>query len=73
MQTTWNIPFKQGLSQDNAKKIAKLVREELPKVKPQIQGDVVRVTSNSKDDLQKAITLTEQADLDIPLQFVNFR
>ncbi len=73
LKTTWEIPFKQGLSQDNAKMITKLLREEAPKVKAQIQGDVVRVTSSSKDELQKVITLLKAADFDFPLQFINYR
>ena len=73
MKTTWEIPFKQGLSQDNAKKITKQLREEAPKVKAQIQGDTVRVTSNSKDDLQAVITLLRNTEYDFPLQFINYR
>jgi len=73
LKTTWEIPFKQGLSQDNAKKITKQLRDEAPKVKAQIQGDLVRVTSSSKDELQKVITLLKNTDYDFPLQFVNYR
>lgn len=73
LKTTWEIPFKQGLSQDNAKTITKLLREEAPKAKTQIQGDMVRVTSNSKDELQKVITLLKEQDFDFPLQFINYR
>lgn len=73
LKTTWEIPFKQGLSQDNAKKITKQLREELPKVKTQIQGDLVRATSGSKDDLQQAMTALRGADYDFSLQFINFR
>lgn len=73
LKTTWEIPFKDGLSQDNAKTITKLLREEAPKIKAQIQGDAVRVTSSSKDELQKAITLLKAADFDFPLQFINYR
>lgn len=73
LKTTWEIPFKQGLSQDNAKKITKLLREETPKVKAQIQGDAVRVTSASKDELQKVISLLNATDFDFPLQFINYR
>ena len=72
-KTSWEIPFKQGLSQENAKAIAKLIREEAPKAKSQIQGDVVRVTSNSKDELQQVIRLLQDADFDFPLQFINYR
>lgn len=73
LKTTWEIPFKQGLSQDNAKQLAKLIRESYPKAKPQIQGDMVRVSSGSKDDLQAVITFLTSQDLDYPLQFINYR
>ena len=73
LKTRWEIPFKQGLSQDNAKKITKQLRDEAPKAKAQIQGDAVRVTSASKDELQKVITLLKAADYDFPLQFINYR
>jgi cyclic-di-GMP-binding protein len=73
LKTTWEIPFKQGLSQDNAKKITKQLRDEAPKAKTQIQGDLVRVTSASKDELQKVITLLTNTDFDFPLQFINYR
>lgn len=73
LKTTWEIPFKKGLSQENAKLITKLLRDEIPKVKAQIQNDTVRVTSSSKDELQKAITLLNAAEFDFPLQFINYR
>jgi cyclic-di-GMP-binding protein len=73
LKTTWEIPFKQGLSQDDAKKITKQLREEAPKVKTQIQGDMVRVTSGSKNDLQDVITLLRSTDYDFSLQFINYR
>lgn len=73
LKTTWEIPFKQGLSQDNAKLITKQLRDEAPKVKAQIQGDAVRVTSSSKDELQTVISLLQKADYDFALQFTNYR
>jgi uncharacterized protein YajQ (UPF0234 family) len=73
LKTTKEVPFKQGLDQDKAKKITKLIREEYPKVKPQIQGDAVRVTSNSKDDLQAVMQLIKQQDFDFPVAFDNYR
>lgn len=73
LKTTWNIPFKQGLSQENAKIITKLLKDQSPKVKTQIQGDTVRATSSSKDELQKVIILLKEADFDFPLQFINYR
>ncbi|MEN9747474.1 MAG: hypothetical protein RLZZ603_166 [Actinomycetota bacterium] len=66
--------LKQGIEQDQAKKVSKLIREEGPKsVKANIQGDELRVTSKSRDDLQETIALLKGADLEIDLQFVNFR
>lgn len=66
--------LKQGISSENAKKITKLIRDDGPKgVKTQIQGDEVRVTSKSRDDLQSVIALLKGADLEVALQFVNYR
>jgi cyclic-di-GMP-binding protein len=73
LKTTQEVPFKQGLDQEKAKKITALIREHYPKVKPQIQGDSVRVTSNSKDDLQSIMQLLRQQDFDFPVAFDNFR
>ena len=73
LKTTWDIPFKQGISPENAKSITKLLRDHAPKAKTQIQSDTVRVTSNSKDELQKVIALLKEADFDFPLQFINYR
>lgn len=73
LKTTWEVPFKQGLSQDNAKVLTKLIREQMPKVKTQIQGDSVRASSGSKDELQQVIALLNSQDLDFPLQFINYR
>ena len=69
----WQIPFKKGMNQDQAKKLTKVIREQYPKVKAQIQGDEVRVSSTSKDDLQGVMSLLKQQDLDFPLQFTNYR
>jgi uncharacterized protein YajQ (UPF0234 family) len=66
--------LKEGLSQENAKKIAKLIRDEFPKtVKAQIQADELRVSSKNKDDLQAVIAMLKGADLDVALQFTNYR
>jgi cyclic-di-GMP-binding protein len=66
--------IKQGISSENAKKITKLVRDDGPKnVKTQIQGDEVRVSSKRRDDLQAVIAMLKKADLDVALQFVNYR
>jgi uncharacterized protein YajQ (UPF0234 family) len=64
----------EGLSSENAKKVAKIIREEGPKgAKPLIQGDELRVTAKSRDDLQEVIALLKGADLDVALQFTNYR
>lgn len=73
MKTTWEIPFKQGLSQDDAKQITKKLREEAPKVKTQIQGDAVRATSGSKDELQNVMTILRNTEYDFPLNYINYR
>ena len=73
MKATQEVPFIAGLDQDKAKQITKLLRDELPKAKTQIQGESVRVTSGSKDDLQQAMRLIESHDLDFPIAFNNFR
>jgi hypothetical protein len=73
LKATQEVPFKQGLDQDKAKKITKLLRDEYPKVKTQIQGEAVRVTSNSKDELQAVMQLLRTQDFDFPLAFNNFR
>lgn len=63
----------QGIDQDNAKKITKLIKEEGLKVKTQIQDQQVRVTGKNKDDLQAAMAAIRGADLSIPVQFMNYR
>jgi uncharacterized protein YajQ (UPF0234 family) len=73
LKTTKEVLFKQGLDQDKAKQLSKLIREEYPKVKPQIQGDAVRVMSTSKDDLQSVMSLLKGEELDFPLSFTNYR
>jgi hypothetical protein len=66
--------MKNGIDQENAKKISKIIRDEGPKsVKSQIQGDELRVSSKSRDDLQQLIALLKGKDLDVDLQFVNYR
>ena len=66
--------LKEGLAQESAKKITKLIRDEGPKgVKAQITGDELRVSSKSRDDLQVVIALLKGADLDVALQFINYR
>ncbi|MBU9766625.1 YajQ family cyclic di-GMP-binding protein [Mycobacterium sp. TNTM28] len=66
--------IKEGITSEQAKKITKLIRDEGPKgVKAQIQGDEIRVSSKKRDDLQAVIALLKGADLDVALQFVNYR
>ncbi|GGL32592.1 YajQ family cyclic di-GMP-binding protein [Phycicoccus endophyticus] len=68
------VPLREGISSENAKKITKLVRDEGPRsVKTQIQGDEVRVTSKSRDDLQAVQRLLADQDLDIALTYTNYR
>jgi len=69
----WSVPFKKGLDQDKAKQLTKLIRDKYPKAKAQIQGDSVRVSSASKDDLQGVIAALKSADFDFPLDFQNYR
>lgn len=73
LKATQEIPFIAGLDQDKAKQITKLIRDEYPKVKTQIQGQTVRVTDNSKDNLQKVMQLLRAADLNYPISFINYR
>ncbi|MEV0583105.1 YajQ family cyclic di-GMP-binding protein [Nonomuraea sp. NPDC050310] len=68
------VALKEGIDQENAKKISKIIRDEGPKgVKAQIQGDELRVSSKKKDDLQEIINLLKGKDLDLALQFTNYR
>lgn len=69
------VTLKEGISQENAKKISKLIRDEGPKgIKAQVQGEELRVSSKKKDDLQQVITLLKgKDDLDVALQFTNYR
>lgn len=68
------VPLREGISQDTAKKITKLIRDEGPRgVRAQIQKDEVRVSSKSRDDLQTVIALLKGGDFDAALQFVNYR
>jgi cyclic-di-GMP-binding protein len=62
-----------GLSQDLARQITKLIRDNHPKVKSQIQGDAIRVSSKSKDDLQAIQAALRAGDYPVPLQFTNYR
>lgn len=73
MKATQEVPFVRGLDQEKAKKITKLIRDQFPKVKTQIQGEEVRVSSAKKDELQAVMQLLRGADFDFPLSFTNFR
>jgi uncharacterized protein YajQ (UPF0234 family) len=65
--------LQQGISQDLAREISKLIRDTFPKVKSQIQGDAVRVTGKSRDDLQAVIAMLKGKDFPVELQYVNYR
>ena len=67
------ITLRRGLTDEIAKRLTKLIRDEFPKVKSQIQGDAVRVSAKSKDDLQKVIARLRELDEPVPLQFQNYR
>ncbi|MGY0216952.1 YajQ family cyclic di-GMP-binding protein [Endozoicomonadaceae bacterium StTr2] len=72
-QVKQEVQVRQGLDKDLAKKITKQVKESKIKVQAQIQGEQVRITGKKRDDLQQVIALLKEADLDMPLQFNNFR
>lgn len=64
----------EGISSENAKKLAKLIRDEGPKgVRAQVQGEELRVVGKKKDELQQVITLIKGEDLDFAVQFINYR
>ncbi|MCI0584638.1 MAG: YajQ family cyclic di-GMP-binding protein [Chloroflexi bacterium] len=67
------IGLRKGLPDDLARKLAKLIRDEFPKVKSQIQGDAIRVSGKSRDDLQRVIARLRELDEVVPLQFQNYR
>jgi uncharacterized protein YajQ (UPF0234 family) len=67
------IQLQQGISQELAKDISKHIRDTHPKTRPQIQGDAIRVTAKSKDELQAVISSLKQKDYPVPLQFINYR
>jgi uncharacterized protein YajQ (UPF0234 family) len=73
LRMIWVVPFKNGLSSDNTKKITKLLKDELPKIKTQIQGESVRVMSSKKDELQSAMQVVRSKDFDFPIIFTNLR
>jgi uncharacterized protein YajQ (UPF0234 family) len=73
-ETKMAVALKEGISQEQAKKVGKLIRDEGPKgVKVQVQGDELRVSSKKRDDLQTVIALVKEQDYDFPVQFTNYR
>lgn len=67
------IGLRRGLPEDLAKKLSKLIRDEFPKVRSQIQGEAIRVSGKSKDELQRVIVRLRELDEAVPLQFQNYR
>ena len=67
------ITLRRGLTDDLARKLVKQIRDEFPKVQPRIQGDAIRVSAKSKDELQRVISRLRELDLEVPLQFENYR
>jgi uncharacterized protein YajQ (UPF0234 family) len=68
-----HIGLRRGLNDDLARKLSKLVRDEFPRVKAQVQGDALRIFAKSKDDLQRVIARLRELDEPVPLQFTNYR
>ena len=68
-----HIGLRRGLSDEITRRITRLIRDEFPKVKSQIQGDAVRVSGKSRDDLQRVIARLRELDEPVPLQFENYR
>jgi uncharacterized protein YajQ (UPF0234 family) len=73
MVMVWELLFQRGLDQDKSKKITKLIRDNYPKVKSQIQGETVRITASDKDLLQAVIALIREQEYDFPIEFTNYR
>jgi uncharacterized protein YajQ (UPF0234 family) len=68
------VALKEGISQDDARKISKIIRDEGPKgIRAQVQGEELRVSAKKKDDLQQVISLLKGKEFDLALQFVNYR
>ncbi|GAB5498012.1 MAG: YajQ family cyclic di-GMP-binding protein [Pseudohongiellaceae bacterium] len=72
-KATMVVKLQQGIEQDTARKIVKMIKETKVKVQTAIQGDKLRVTGKKRDDLQQVIAFLKDAKLDIPLQYDNFR
>lgn len=73
MRAWQDVTFVDELTQEKAKEVSKIIRDSHPKVKPNIQGDAVRVTSSSKDELQAVMSTLKGADLSYPVSFINYR
>ena len=67
------IQLKKGISKEISKQITKIIKDEFKKIQASIQGDAVRVSAKSKDELQQVIQRLKQEDLPVPLQFNNYR
>jgi len=67
------IGLRRGLPDELARKLVRQIRDEFPKVQPRVQGDAIRVAGKSKDELQRVIARLRELDLDVPLQFENYR
>lgn len=68
-----SVKIKQGIDQDNAKKIVKIIKDSKIKVQASVQGDAVRVSGKNRDDLQAVIQLLKESDVPVDLQFTNYR
>lgn len=68
-----NVTFKQGIDAPTAKKLVKIIKDSKIKVQPSIQGEQVRVAGKKRDDLQAAMSVVREAELEQPFQFINFR
>jgi uncharacterized protein YajQ (UPF0234 family) len=73
MEYKWTLVLKQGLDQEKAKQVSKIIRDQHPKVKSSIQGDAIRVVSASRDELQAVMQTLRTADLSFAVSFENFR
>lgn len=69
----YNLTFKQGIDQPTAKKIVKTIKDSKIKVQASIQGEKIRVNGKKRDDLQQTIALLKESDIELPLQYENFR
>ena len=73
LKVSQNIRFRQGIKSEDCKKISTILRQALPKLKVQIQGDTLRLTSSSKNQLQEAMTIMKEQSFEFPINFTNFR